>query len=67
MDGLFITGSYGAGPMMNLEERKKVVETTMSITKGDIPVIPMVGTTNNKEAVELALHAEATGVMQLLR
>ena len=62
VDGLFITGSYGAGPMMNLAERKQVVETTMSITKGDIPVIPMVGTTNNAEAVELAQHAEAAGV-----
>ncbi len=62
VDGLFITGSYGAGPMMNLEERKQVVETTMGITKGDIPVIPMVGTTNNIESVELAQHAEAAGV-----
>lgn len=62
VDGLFITGSYGAGPMMNLAERKEVVETTMAITKGDIPVIPMVGTTNNAEAIELAQHAEATGV-----
>lgn len=62
VDGLFITGSYGAGPMMNLEERKQVVETTMGITKGDIPVIPMVGTTNNFESMELAQHAEAAGV-----
>ena len=62
VDGLFITGSYGAGPMMNLAERKQVVETTMAITKGDIPVIPMVGTTNNVESIELAQHAEAAGV-----
>ncbi len=62
VNGLFITGSYGAGPMMNLSERKQVVETTMSITKGDIPVIPMVGTTNNIETIELAKHAESAGV-----
>ncbi len=62
VDGLFITGSYGAGPMMNLDERKKVVEETIAITKGDIPVIPMIGTTNNIESVELAKHAEASGV-----
>ena len=48
--------------MMNLGERKQVVETTLGITKGDIPVIPMIGTTNNVEAVELAKHAEAAGV-----
>jgi dihydrodipicolinate synthase/N-acetylneuraminate lyase len=62
VDGLFITGSYGSGPMMNLEERKKVTEITLSAAKGDIPVVPMIGTTNNMEAVELAKHAEAAGV-----
>lgn len=61
VDGLFITGSYGAGAMMNLEERKQVVETTISVTQGNIPVIPMVGTTNTKETVELAQHAEKAG------
>lgn len=61
VDGLFITGSYGAGPMMDLDERKKVMETTVGVTKGDIPVIPMVGTTNNMESIELAKHAEKNG------
>ena len=32
VDGLFITGSYGAGPMMTIEERQKVVETTINVT-----------------------------------
>ena len=62
VDGLFITGSYGAGPMMNLEERKKVVEVTLETAAGRIPVIPMVGTTNTREAVELSKHAEQAGV-----
>ena len=61
VDGLFITGSYGSGPMMSLEERKTVVETTMSITKGDTDVIPMIGTTNNKDSIALAQHAEKVG------
>ena len=61
VDGLFITGSYGAGPMMTTEERKEVVETTIGVTKGDIPVIPMVGSTNNMESIELAQHAEKVG------
>ena len=61
VDGLFVTGSYGSGPMMNVEERKQVVETTLSITQGKIPVIPMVGSTNNRESVELAKHAESLG------
>lgn len=61
VNGLFVTGSYGSGPMMRTEERKQVVETTLSVTQGKIPVIPMVGSTNNIESVELAKHAEAQG------
>jgi dihydrodipicolinate synthase/N-acetylneuraminate lyase len=61
VDGLFITGSYGAGPMMTLAERKQVVEVTLKETNGNIPVIPMVGTTNTRESVELAKHAEKAG------
>ena len=45
VDGLFVTGSYGAGPMMNLEERKQLLELTLEHTAGRVPVVPMVGTT----------------------
>ena len=61
VDGLFITGSYGAGPMMNLEERKQVLEITMKNISRDIQVIPMIGTTNNRDSVELSRHAAANG------
>jgi dihydrodipicolinate synthase/N-acetylneuraminate lyase len=62
VDGIFITGSYGSGAMMSLEERKKVTEIAVKIAKGKISVVTMVGSTNNKESVELAKHAEAAGV-----
>lgn len=61
VDGLFITGSYGAGPMMSLEERKKVVEITLETSAGKVPVIPMIGTTNNRDSIELGRHAEKSG------
>ena len=61
VDGLFITGSYGSGALMNLNERKQVTEITVNEVAGKIPVIPMVGTTNNRESVELAKHAENVG------
>jgi dihydrodipicolinate synthase/N-acetylneuraminate lyase len=62
VDGIFITGSYGSGAMMSLEERKEVTEIAVKTAGGQIPVIAMVGTTNNRETVELAKHAEAAGV-----
>lgn len=61
VDGLFITGSYGAGALMNLEERKRVAEITTEVVDGKIPVITMVGTTNNRDSIELAKHSEAVG------
>lgn len=61
VDGLFITGSYGGGPLMTIEERKKVTEITVKTVQGKIPVIPMVGSTNNRESIELAKHAERAG------
>ncbi len=61
VDGLFVTGSYGSGPMMNQEERKRVVELSVKHAAGKVPVIPMVGTTNNRDSVDLAVHAQATG------
>ncbi|MDD5621883.1 MAG: dihydrodipicolinate synthase family protein [Actinomycetota bacterium] len=61
VDGLFITGSYGSGALMNLEERMKVAEITSEILEGKIPFITMVGTTNNRDSVELAKHSERSG------
>ena len=34
VDGIFITGSYGCGALMSLEERKKVLETVLSRADG---------------------------------
>ena len=59
--GLFICGSYGSGALMSLEERKQVTETVLQIAGGKIPVIVMVGTTNNYHSVDLATHAEKAG------
>ena len=61
VDGLFITGSYGGGPLMTVEERKKVTQIAVENAADKIPVIPMVGSTNNRESVELAKHAQSVG------
>jgi dihydrodipicolinate synthase/N-acetylneuraminate lyase len=61
VDGLFVTGSYGSGALMTVEERKKVVETTIKTAKGRVPVVVMTGSTNNMTSVELSKHAEAAG------
>ncbi len=62
VDGLFITGSYGAGAMMDLQERKEVVEITKKVVDGRVPIVVMVGSTNSKTSCALAEHAAKMGV-----
>jgi len=62
VDGLFVGGSYGSGPIMTKEERKTVAETVMKVAKGKLPVIVMIGATDTNTTLELAKHAESVGV-----
>ena len=59
--GLFICGTYGSGPIMTVEERKKVHEVVVDQVKGRITVVAHVGTTSTAQSVELAQHAESVG------
>ncbi len=61
VDGLFITGSYGCGALMNEEERKQVTETVIKEANGKVPVIVQVGTTNSRASADLTRHAVAAG------
>lgn len=62
VDGLFITGSYGAGALMSEEERMKVAETVVNTVGGKIAVIAHIGSTNTRSSVRLAEHAAKIGV-----
>jgi len=59
--GIFICGSYGCGPMMNVEERKLVAEICKKEAK-NLQIISMIGTTNTRDTIELAKHAKAIGL-----
>ena len=43
VDGLYICGSYGSGPLMNVEERKTVAEVSVKVAAGKIPIVAHVG------------------------
>ena len=61
--GLFLCGTYGSGPLMSVEQRKKVVEITIDEVRGKIPVIVHVGAASTDASIELAKHAEKTGAV----
>lgn len=60
--GVFLCGTYGSGPLMNIKQRKKVLEIALDQINGQIAVIAHVGTANTSDAVELAKHAEENNV-----
>ena len=58
---LWINGTYGSGPMMALEERKKATEIVVDEGKKSVPIISHVGTPDTHSAVNFAKHAEDVG------
>ena len=61
VDGLFVGGSYGSGPIMTVAQRKTLAEVTIKTAAGRVPVIMHIGTTNLNDTLELARHAESVG------
>lgn len=62
-DGLFLTGSYGSGPLMTNEERITVYQLALKVC-AEFPgkvLIPHVGCIDTKSAVALARAAEELG------
>lgn len=61
VDGFYLTGSTGQGIMMDINERKLVVDAVIEEIDGKVPVIVHVGTIATKQAIELAQHAYEAG------
>lgn len=61
VQGLFICGSYGSGPMMSIDERMLVAETTVRVANGRVKIIAHTGTTNTRDTEKLTQHAKGIG------
>ncbi len=61
VDGLYPIGTYGCGPCMSIDERKRVLEIILDEVNGKVPVVAHVGTADTKTTCELARHAKAAG------
>jgi len=60
--GLFPCGSYGMGPLMTVEERKRVLEAVVEANNNRVSIVAHTGSIETKSAVDLAKHAEKMGV-----
>lgn len=67
VDGLFLTGSYGAGPLMSNEERVSLFALAKEVADGfrGKTLLPHVGCIDTKNTVELAKAAEKIGVQAI--
>lgn len=61
LQGLFVLGSSGQGPVMSLAERKRAAEIAINETRKRLPVVIHVGTADTESTVELARHAAEKG------
>jgi 4-hydroxy-tetrahydrodipicolinate synthase len=62
VDGLFVCGSYGSGPIMRTDQRKLVAETVTQAADGRATILLHVGAPDLDSTLELARHGAELGV-----
>ena len=65
-NGLVPVGTTGESPTLSHDEHKRVVEITIKVANGRVPVLAGAGSNNTTEAIELAQHGEKVGADGLL-
>jgi dihydrodipicolinate synthase/N-acetylneuraminate lyase len=58
---LFMLGSFGQGPVLRMDQRKRFAEVMIKHVRRRVPVIVHVGTADSYSTAELGLHAKAAG------
>ncbi|MCK9627937.1 MAG: dihydrodipicolinate synthase family protein [Bacteroidales bacterium] len=61
VQGVFICGTTGEGASLTINERKSLAEKWVKEAKGRLKVIVHVGSTCQKDSIELSIHAQSTG------
>jgi len=59
VDALIVIGTTGESPVIEFEERAKIISIAVEEVKGKIPVIVGTGTNNTKKVIEFNKQAEA--------
>jgi 4-hydroxy-tetrahydrodipicolinate synthase len=64
--GLVPVGTTGESPTLSHAEHRRVVEVTIAVSGGRVPVIAGAGSNSTAEAIDLARHAKAAGADAVL-
>lgn len=66
IDGLVPCGTTGESATLNFDEHKRVIELTVQVVDGRVPVIAGTGANSTSEAIELTESAKASGADAVL-
>jgi 4-hydroxy-tetrahydrodipicolinate synthase len=64
--GVVPVGTTGESPTLSHDEHKRVVEITVGVAKGRVPVIAGAGSNSTAEAIDLTRHAKTAGADAVL-
>jgi len=59
--GIFVAGSTGESSLMNMEQRKKIIDVGVEACKGKVPLFAGTGHNSTKIAIELSKYAQGAG------
>lgn len=62
VDGMYVCGSTGEGPLLTGDERRRVLDAFVEANDGRLRVVAQVGHDSLEEAKKLAAHARLAGV-----
>ncbi|MDN5337339.1 MAG: hypothetical protein PWQ20_409 [Thermotogaceae bacterium] len=62
VNGLFLLGTNGEGPLLNMEEKKELLKIAINVCAKRVPVIVQVGEITTDKAIELAKFSAQIGV-----
>lgn len=65
VQALFVGGSFGQGPALSLDERKRLAELVVRRAAGRLPVMVHAGTADPYTSIELGRHALSIGAEAL--
>ena len=66
VDSLIICGTTGESSTMSSEEKKSVIDFSVKVANGRVPIIAGTGGNNTKDVISMSKYAESVGVDGLL-
>lgn len=60
-DGIVPVGTTGESPTLTHAEHERVIDISLNVAKGKVPVIAGTGSNNTEEAISLTKHAKSAG------